>query len=134
MAKSGKKTAENTKKTRSKQGKPRSSETSWKPGQTGNPNGRPRSGFTWADIIRQVGEELHGKSKKTKKRAAIENVYKIANGRKDKKAVIAALKFLSDREDGKPAETVKIDGILRDERLKDVPDDQLLKIIEDAKK
>jgi len=105
----------------------------WEKGQSGNPNGRPKRGETWADIINRVSEELHGKSAKTKKQAIIENVIRMALG-KDKKAALAATKYLSERTDGKPAETVSIKGVVRDERLKDIPDDQLLKMLQDAEK
>lgn len=30
--------------------------TAWKPGQSGNPAGRPKSGESWSEIFRQVGE------------------------------------------------------------------------------
>ena len=28
----------------------------WKPGQSGNPNGRPKKGQSWAEIIRELGD------------------------------------------------------------------------------
>lgn len=31
--------------------------TSWKPGESGNPEGRPKSGFALADLFRKVAEE-----------------------------------------------------------------------------
>lgn len=34
--------------------------TSWKKGQSGNPNGRPKNSETWAGIIRELGDMYAG--------------------------------------------------------------------------
>lgn len=43
----------NTRKTGTRGGK---TKTSWKPGQSGNPKGRPKDGESWAAIIKSVGD------------------------------------------------------------------------------
>jgi hypothetical protein len=43
----------NTQRTGKRGGKTR---TSWKPGQSGNPNGRAKDGESWAKIIKDVGD------------------------------------------------------------------------------
>lgn len=101
----------------------------WDPGQSGNPKGRPKSGCSWADVINKVSAEMYGKDQITKKEAVVRNILSIALGKKDRKAAIKALQVLSDRTDGKPHETIKMDGIVRDERYKNLTDAQLEKIL-----
>lgn len=53
MANEEKKLPDNTQKTGKRGGK---RSTSWKPGQSGNPNGAPKNTESWAKIIEQVGD------------------------------------------------------------------------------
>jgi hypothetical protein len=37
--------------------------TSWKPGESGNPNGAPRKGMSWRELIAQIGDEIKASGK-----------------------------------------------------------------------
>lgn len=64
----------------------------WKPGQSGNPNGRPPKGEALTDILRE----------KVDKDAIAEKLIQMAMEKGD----IVALRYIYDRIDGKPIETV----------------------------
>ena len=65
----------------------------WKPGQSGNPKGRPKKGFTIADRIRGIVSDDDW-------RDIIEvTIIQAKSGDKDARA------FLVDRTDGKPTQT-----------------------------
>lgn len=49
------KTTKNTQKTGERRGGKRS--TSWKKGQSGNPNGAPRKGMSWKELINSIGDD-----------------------------------------------------------------------------
>ena len=100
----------------------------WPPGQSGNPNGRPKKGQAWKDILDEllgaqtislVMESTIGDSKKKKKVSIDLDV-------KDKKTVrhaitireiqlalakgdIAAIKDLKDRDMGRPDQKIELD-------------------------
>ena len=58
--------------------------TAWKPGQSGNPHGRPKTGEAFAEIVRDFMAELDPKSKKGKIQTLLEKAFKNACGsRKD---------------------------------------------------
>jgi len=53
--------------------------TSWTPGHSGNPDGAPRKGLSWKDLIARVGEEtcdLRGYRGVTWKEAVVRSAYK----------------------------------------------------------
>lgn len=66
--------------------------TMWEPGQSGNPAGRPKKGMALTDIL----------AEKVDKEAIAERLIELAMERGD----ITALKYIYDRIDGKPVETV----------------------------
>lgn len=81
----------------------------FKPGQSGNPKGRPKKGNTYAEMIRAIGNYASEKEGKTLKEAAIEAMWK-----KAAKGDVAALKVLTDREAGYPRQSVEIDDRPKD--------------------
>ena len=75
----------------------------FKKGQSGNPNGRPKKGQSWADVLKRLcDEEIDFKGEKLTKMEAI--------GRKLLSEAIQgeqwAINALMDRIDGKPKQVV----------------------------
>jgi hypothetical protein len=66
----------------------------WKPGQSGNPNGRPKKGNAITDIIRELGDQ------KDRRRKILEKAYIMAE-EGDKWAI----KFIAEYDQGKPIQT-----------------------------
>jgi len=84
-------------------GKPRGG--SFKKGQSGNPNGRPKKGTALTDIL-SLNLDKADKSGKLLREAIAEKLIDAAlNGD------IIALKYVFDRLDGKPKESVELSGI-----------------------
>ena len=65
----------------------------WEPGQSGNPAGRPKKGMALTDIL----------AAKVDKEAIAERLIELAMERGD----ITALKYIYDRIDGRPKETIE---------------------------
>jgi len=75
----------------------------WKKGQSGNPNGRPKSGFALNEYITELANTPVGRSKKTMLEAVVSKVYEEAlNGN------MTAVAYLSDRILGKPNQSIGI--------------------------
>lgn len=85
----------------------------FKPGQSGNPKGRPKKGSAIADILNEIGEEKikFGGLETTKKRAVLMKVYQMAV-----KGESWAVHFIADRTEGKAVERV-IQEIVEDELI-----------------
>ena len=80
-------------------------DTKFKPGQSGNPNGRPKKGTSLTEILRELGEVPPGKTGKPRKEVIAEKLWRLAlSGDK------FALRYVYDRLDGKPKETKEISG------------------------
>ena len=73
----------------------------WKPGESGNPAGRPPAGDLLAEMVRQIGEEADPKIKRTKKEEVVRKAWEQA-ARGDAKA----RDFLAERGWGKVAQAV----------------------------
>ncbi len=75
----------------------------FKPGQSGNPKGRPKKGFSWADVLNRLGEEniKIGVEDITKKEAVARKLWSEAA-----KGEQWAINALMDRMDGKPRQVV----------------------------
>lgn len=69
----------------------------WKPGQSGNPKGRPPKGWSWAELLEEVGEQVEEKSGKKFKELVSKRLWvECVNGN------ISAIKELMNRMDGMP--------------------------------
>lgn len=74
----------------------------WKKGQSGNPNGRPKSGFALNEYITELAN-VELEDKKTMLEAVVGKVYEEAlNGN------MTAVAYLSDRILGKPNQSIGI--------------------------
>lgn len=73
-----------------------SSDTQWKPGQSGNPNGRPPKAWTMSTLIEEALEEVEAQSGKSFKHLVAKRLAHMAVG-----GDIQAIKEINDRIDGK---------------------------------
>jgi len=75
----------------------------FKKGTSGNPNGRPKSGFALNEYITELANIPVGRSKKTMLEAVVNKVYEEAlDGN------MTAVNFLADRILGKPNQSIGI--------------------------
>ncbi len=83
----------------------------WKKGQSGNPNGRPKSGFALNEYITDLAN-VELEDKKTMLEAVVGKVYEEAlDGN------MSAINFLADRILGKPSQSIGIKDV-SDEPIK----------------
>ena len=83
----------------------------WKKGQSGNPNGRPKSGFALNEYITDLAN-VELEDKKTMLEAVVAKVYEEAlDGN------MTAINFLADRVLGKPSQSIGIKDV-SDEPIK----------------
>jgi hypothetical protein len=70
----------------------------WKPGQSGNPKGRPKKGSTWAEILRDVAERIvpNSDEKTFKEVVAVRLFSEAVEGN------VSAMKVIFNRMDGPP--------------------------------
>src|SRR5262249_33648634 len=85
----------------------------WKPGQSGNPRGRPKGQRSTAiAVLAKLGDQN-----------AWVQCYRMAEQQKDVRAMVEILRYLTDRRDGKayvaenPATSQKSDALQQDTRL-----------------
>jgi hypothetical protein len=85
----------------------------FKPGKSGNPNGRPKGTTSIKDILRKIGMEeveLKDGTKTSKQQAIALKVYdKALDGEK------WAVEFITNYTDGRPIETIRTQEIEKDE-------------------
>jgi hypothetical protein len=80
-------------------------DTKFKPGQSGNPGGRPKKGESLTEILRAQGELPPGKTGKARKELIGEKLWRLAlSGDK------FAIRYVYDRLDGRSKETKEISG------------------------
>ena len=84
-------------------------------GQSGNPKGRPKKGETMTDLLREkLDIPKTSREKMPRKEKVIEKLILLAEA-----GDLSALKYVFDRVDGRPKESVELtDGI--DIRLKEI--------------
>jgi len=73
----------------------------FKPGQSGNPKGRPKESWTWSGLLKETLEELDEATGQEKKYAIVKALYKQAV-----KGNIQAIKEYGDRIDGKALQSM----------------------------
>ncbi|GHU72439.1 hypothetical protein FACS189450_10230 [Spirochaetia bacterium] len=76
---------------------------SYKPGQCGNPNGRPRKGKTLTEALEKYANKRVGGV--SNRDALAKTLFDLALVNKD----VAAIKYVYDRIDGRPRETIAAD-------------------------
>ncbi len=74
-------------------------DTQWKPGQSGNPNGRPPKAWTMSSLIEEALEEVEEKTGKSFKSLVAKRLAHMAVG-----GDIQAIKEINNRMDGKPVQ------------------------------
>ena len=77
----------------------------WKPGQSGNPVGRPKNADTLTVQLREAVAELDDKEGKTGARLMAEAMLKLAI-----KGNVQAAQLIYDRLEGKPAQAIMLKG------------------------
>ena len=78
----------------------------FKPGISGNPNGRPKKENCVSDLLRNKGDEIQADGK-TKLQAVIETLYQRAN-----EGELKAIDMIFDRLEGKPAQKLEVEETL----------------------
>ena len=78
----------------------------WQPGQSGNPNGRPRTAIFRDALIRAITKTV---AKDREGRAMIDVIAQQIMA-KAIKGDLAAIAMIADRTDGKPAQSVTVGG------------------------
>jgi len=76
-------------------------QTSFKPGQSGNPKGGVKKEWTWSGLLRDLSEQTDGASGLTKKEIIAKALFKEAY-----KGNVPAIKEYGDRIDGKPPQAL----------------------------
>ena len=77
----------------------------WQPGQSGNPNGRPKRGLALTDVLREhMDASAEGDGVPRKQRVA-EKLYELAMA-----GNVHALEYIGNRLDGKPTVALSLAG------------------------
>jgi len=85
-------------------------------GKSGNPKGRPKKGETLTDLLREKIETPKTvREKLTRKEKIIEKLIALAEG-----GDLSALKYLFDRIDGRPKESIELTDGAIDTRLREI--------------
>lgn len=79
-------------------------------GVSGNPNGRPKKEHGLTDLLRKALDEPHDETGITNKQMVIDKMFELAN-----KGDAIILKYLFDRIDGKPLQTIENTNFNHDE-------------------
>ena len=75
----------------------------FKPGQSGNPNGRPKKGLAIADILNAKSNEIDAVTGLTMREKMLNKVYDLATQDKPERW---AVEFIADRTEGKSVERI----------------------------
>jgi hypothetical protein len=84
----------------------------WKPGQSGNPNGRPKKGLAAATLLTEIGDEIWrgAPGEHTNREFMFRRLYNHANtGEMTHPTTIRAIEIILEREYGKALETINFD-------------------------
>jgi hypothetical protein len=88
-----------------KSGTNKRKDTRFKPGQSGNPKGRPPVGKSLAETVRRIADEKDPRSGKSNIEAVILKMFE-----KAKAGSVAHAAFLTDRGWGKPPQPIEAGG------------------------
>jgi len=96
----------------------------WKPGQSGNPAGRPKKGECITEILREFAERVEDGDELPRKHRLCERMWNLALHSDSKEANWIAC-YIIDRIDGKPRERIEQEGetlvrVVFDDRDKDI--------------
>ena len=80
--------------------------TSYKKGQSGNPKGRPKKGWTWSEALEDAMKEAMKDGKPVKHHVARALVREALKGN------VQAAKEIMNRMDGMPKQAIETDGTL----------------------
>jgi hypothetical protein len=80
-------------------------ETQFKPGQSGNPNGRPKKGDSWADILNEAMDELIESEDFQNKVSCKKAIAKVL-AKRALKGDVKAIETIMERQEGKAKQTV----------------------------
>ena len=83
------------------------------PGQSGNPNGRPKKGFAIADILNSKSDEIDELTGESMREKMLHKVYALATKDRPERW---AVEFIADRTEGKAVE--RIDQTLKHEPIR----------------
>ena len=78
-------------------------ETQFKPGKTGNPNGRPKKGNSWKDVLAEAMEKEHTVGGETK---SLKRIIGDVLSKKALKGDLKAIEMLMDRLEGRPLQGI----------------------------
>ncbi|MCP3681660.1 MAG: hypothetical protein GY861_03125 [bacterium] len=76
--------------------------TSWKPGQSGNPKGRPKKEWTWASLVREAMDEEDETGQPVKKGVSRALAIKALTGD------VQAIREIGNRIDGMPPQSTDL--------------------------
>lgn len=83
-------------------------DTQWKPGQSGNPNGRPPKAWTMSSLIEEALEDVEQETGKSYKSLVAKKLATMALS-----GDIQAIKEVNDRIDGRPHQSIKHSGEIK---------------------
>jgi len=72
-------------------------------GMSGNPNGRPKKGLSFTDIIRHQADFINKRTGEKNKDAIVKKLWELADD-----GDMTALKYLMDRVDGTPRQSMDL--------------------------
>jgi hypothetical protein len=83
------------------------------PGQSGNPEGRPKKGLAIADILNSKSDEIDETTGKSMREKMLHKVYELATQNRPERW---AVEFIADRTEGRALE--RIDQTIKQEPIK----------------
>ena len=83
----------------------------WKPGQSGNPLGRPKRNLAWSDKIREIGDLINEETLVSNRETLIRDLYNIALDPKTSPTTRYQIAvWLTEREEGKPVQKQEVEA------------------------
>jgi hypothetical protein len=95
----------------------------FQPGQSGNPRGRPRKHHSVTEALEKYVNTKDKLSGKQRREVLAAELWRIATRGEDDKAKLQAIKYIYDRIDGRPRESVELTGADMAAKLREVLDE-----------